>query len=161
MRQHFRDVHPMDLIKVPKEGRFNRCKHCGMHVHPLYPRHRLSKECQVGIERRQQQEMAETTTLALRQQFTIHSDVLERVEVYKYLGRMMAQDDDNTQAIRAQLRKVRVTWARVGKVLWGENTPTTVAAKFYLAIIQAILLYGSKMWVISPQAMARLEGFHI
>jgi hypothetical protein len=26
MRQHFRDVHPMDLVKVPKEGRFDRCK---------------------------------------------------------------------------------------------------------------------------------------
>jgi hypothetical protein len=73
----------------------------------------------------------------------------------------MAQDDDNTQAVRAQLRKARATWARVGKVLWGEHTPPTVAAKFYLAIVQAILLYGSKTWVISPQAMARLEGFHI
>ncbi len=26
MQQHFRDVHPMDLVKVPKEGRFDRCK---------------------------------------------------------------------------------------------------------------------------------------
>jgi hypothetical protein len=66
----------------------------------------------------------------------------------------MAQDNDDTQAVRAQLRKARATWARVGKVLRGENTPPTVAAKFYLAISQAILLYGSKTWVISPQAMA-------
>ncbi len=91
--------------------------------------------------------------LALRQQFTIHSEVLKRVEVYKYLGRMMAQDDDDTQAIRAQLWKARATWARVGKVLWGENTFPTVAAKFYLAIVQAILLYGSETWVIYLQAM--------
>ncbi len=74
---------------------------------------------------------------------------------------MMAQDNDDTQAVRAQLWKARATWARVGKVLRGENTPPTVAAKFYLAIVQAILLYGSKTWVISPQAMAQLEGFHI
>jgi hypothetical protein len=51
--------------------------------------------------------------------------------------------------------------ARDGKVLWGENTSPTVAAKFYLAVVQAVLLYGSKTWVISPQAMAQLEGFHI
>ena len=74
---------------------------------------------------------------------------------------MMAQDDDDTQAIRAQLWKARATWARVGKVLRGENTSPTIAAKFYLAVVQAILLYGSKTWVIPPQAMARLEGFHI
>ncbi len=67
---------------------------------------------------------------------------------------MMAQDDDDTQAVRAQLRKARATWARVGKVLRGENMPPTVAAKFYLAIVQAILLYGSQKWVISPEAMA-------
>jgi hypothetical protein len=73
----------------------------------------------------------------------------------------MAQDDDDAQAIRTQLRKACATWAQVGKVLWGENTPPTVAAKFYLAVVQAILLYGSETWVISPQAMAQLEGFHI
>ncbi len=99
--------------------------------------------------------------MALRQQYTIHGNVLERVEVYKYLGRMMAQDNNDAQAIRAQLRKAHATWARIGKVPRRENTPPTVAAKFYLAVVQAVLLYGSKTWVISPQAMVRLEGFHI
>jgi hypothetical protein len=107
------------------------------------------------------QEAAVTAAWALHQQFTIHSNVLERVEVYKYLGWMMAQDDDDAQAIRAQLRKARATWARVGKVLRGENTSPTVAAKFYLAVVQAVLLYISETWVIFPQAMAQLEGFHI
>jgi hypothetical protein len=161
MRQHFHDVHLMDLVKVPKEGRFDRCEQCGMQVHPLYPRHWLSKECQVGVEKRQQREAVVTAALALHQQFTIHGNVLERVEVYKYLGRMMAQDNNDTQAVRAQLRKARATWAWVGKVLWGENTSPTVAAKFYLAVVQAILLYVSEKWVISPQDMAHLEGFHI
>ncbi len=92
--------------------------------------------------------------MALHQQFTIHGNVLEWVEVFKYLGWMMAQYDNNTQAIRAQLRKARATLARVGKVLWGENTSPNDAAKFYLAVVQAVLLYGSKTWVISPQAMA-------
>jgi hypothetical protein len=110
---------------------------------------------------RQEQEVAVTAALALCQQFTVHGDVYKRVKVYKYLGRMMAQDDDDTQAIRAQLQKAHATWARVGKVLRGENTSPTVAAKFYLAVVQAVLLYGSKTWVISRQAMARLEGFYI
>jgi hypothetical protein len=74
---------------------------------------------------------------------------------------MMAQDDNDAQAICTQLWKAHTTLARVGKVFWGENTSPAVAAKFYLAVVQAVLLYGSKTWVISPQAMARLEGFHI
>jgi hypothetical protein len=161
MRRHFRDVHPKDLVKVPKEGKYRRCTRCGMQVDPRYPRHQFTKECQVGVERRKQREAAVTSALALRQQFTVHGEALERVEVFKYLGRLLAQDDDDIQAIRAQLRKARATWARVGQVLRAENVPPRVAAKFYKAVVQAVLLYGSETWVLSATALASLEGFHI
>ena len=36
-----------------------------------------------------------------------------------------------------------------------------MSAKFYKAIVQSVLLYGSETWVLSPAVMARLEGFHI
>ena len=73
----------------------------------------------MGVEERQQREVAVTSTLALRQQFSVNGEALEleRVEVFKYLGRLLAQDDDDIQGIRAQLRKARGTWARVGQVL--------------------------------------------
>jgi hypothetical protein len=161
MRRHFRDVHPKDLVKVPKEGKFRRCWRCGMQVNPKFTGHQATKECQVGVERRQQREAAVTSALALRQQFSVHGEALERVEVYKYLGRLLAQDDDDIQAIRAQLRKARATWARVGQVLRAENVPPRVAAKFYKAVVQAVLLYGSETWVLSTAALASLEGFHI
>ena len=76
---------------------------------------------------------------------------------------LLAQDDDNTQVIRVQLRKARGTWARVRvrQVLRAENVPPLVAAKFYKAVVQAVLLYGSKTWVLSTAALASLEGFHI
>jgi hypothetical protein len=83
------------------------------------------------------------------------------VEVFKYLGHLLAQDDDDIQAIPIQMQKARATWARVGQVLWSKNASPAIAARFYQAIIQAILLYGRKTWVISRTAMARLEGLHI
>ncbi len=49
----------------------------------------------------------------------------------------------------------------MGQVLRGEHTPPRVTAKFYKAVVQAVLLYGSETWVLSPTALARLEGFHI
>ena len=115
----------------------------------------------MGVERKQQREAAVTSALALRQQFYVHGNTLERVEVFKYLGRLLAQDDDDIQAIRAQLRKARATWARVGQVLRAENVPPRIAAKFYKAVVQAVLLYGSETWVLSTAALAGLEGFHI
>ncbi len=109
MHRHFLDIHPLDLVMVPKEGCYARCERCGMQVNPSYSCHQLSKECQVRVERRRQRETAILSALALRQQFTVHGDILEHIEVFKYLGWMMAQDDDNIQAIRAQLRKARAT----------------------------------------------------
>jgi hypothetical protein len=161
MRRHFWDVHPLDLVIVPKEGCYLRCERCGMQVNPLYPCHWCSKECQVGVERRKQRKTAVSSALAFRQQLTVRGDVLQHVEVYKYLGRLMAQDDDDIQAIWAQIWKARATWARVGQVLRSKNASPFVAAQFYQAIVQAILLYSSKTWVISRTALVRLKGFHI
>ena len=161
MRRHFRDLHPLDYVVVAKEGRYPRCPHCSMQTNPRYPAHINTKECRVGTERRHQRDMAVQSALALRQQFTVHGDVLERVEVFRYLGRLLLQDDNDIQAVRSQLRKARGTWARVGQVLRKENTPPWVSAKFYRAIVQSVLLYGSKTRVLGPAVMARLEGFHI
>jgi hypothetical protein len=66
-----------------------------MQVNPAYPRHIRTKECQIGVERCAQRESAVASALALRRQFTVHGDALERVKVYKYLGRLLAQDDDD------------------------------------------------------------------
>ena len=70
MWHHFWDVHPKDLVMVPTEGKSRRCDRCGMQVDPRYPRHRFTKECQVGVERKKQREAAVTSALALRQQFS-------------------------------------------------------------------------------------------
>jgi hypothetical protein len=103
-------VHPQDLVKVPpEEGRFDRCDRCGMQVNPTYSRHRFSQECQVRTKRKQQRETAVASALALRQQFSVHCNVLERVEVFKYLGRLLSQDDNDIQAICAQMRKTHAT----------------------------------------------------
>jgi hypothetical protein len=85
--------------------------------------HINTKECSVETARRHQRDMAVQSALALRQQFTVHGDVLERVEVFRYLGRLLSQDDDDIQAVRSQLCKARGTWAWVGQVLRRENAP--------------------------------------
>ena len=36
-----------------------------------------------------------------------------------------------------------------------------VAAKFYKAVKQSVLLYRSKTWTLTETVLARLEGFHI
>jgi hypothetical protein len=87
--------------------------------------------------------------------------ILERVEVFKYLARLLAQDNEDVQAIHQQLQKARGTWAKLGQILTAENTPPCVSANFYKAVIQSVLLYGSEMWNMTTTAFKQLEGFHI
>jgi len=161
MRRHFRDVHPKDLVQLQHEGFYPWCERCGMQCNPSYPTDINTKECRAGTERQHQRDMAVVrSALALCEQFHVHGQVLERVEVYKYLGRLLSQDDEDVQAVCAQIRKARATWARVS-VLRAQNATPRISAKFYVAVVQSLLLYGSETWVLSKTATARLDGFHI
>ncbi len=71
---------------------------------------------------------------------------MEKVDLFCYLGRIFAQDDNNVQAVRSQIKKARGIWARFGQVLQVDNTPPKVRAKFNKAVMQSVLLYSSKTW---------------
>ncbi len=111
--------------------------------------------------RRKQYEAAEAARVALARTFKAYGEDLERVEVFKYLGRLLAYDDNDSQAMRANLKKVRKSWAQVSHVLRAENASPKVCGVFYKAVVQAVLLFGSEMWKLSPASLKSLEGFHI
>jgi len=46
-------------------------------------------------------------------------------------------------------------------VLRAENATARTCGMFYKATVQAILLFGSETWSLSPTSVERLEGFHI
>ncbi len=108
-----------------------------------------------------QRDSAITLALALRQLFYVEGEVLEKVESFRYLERILTQDDDDIRAVRSQIKKAREIWARVGQVLQADNTPPKVSTKFYKAVMQSVLLYGSETWNLTKTTLARLEGFHI
>ncbi len=86
---------------------------------------------------------------------------MEKVELFRYLGQILAQDNKDIQAVRNQIKKARSIWSPVGQVLQADNTPPRISAKLYKAVVQSVLFYGSKTWNLSSTALAWLEGFHI
>jgi hypothetical protein len=42
-----------------------------------------------------------------------------------------------------------------------DHTPPKVSAKFYMAVAQSVLLYGSKTWNLTTTTLAWLEEVHI
>jgi hypothetical protein len=45
-------------------------------------------------------------------------------------------------------------------ILSSDGADSKTMARFYLAVVQAKLLYGSKTWVLSRRLLDRLEHFH-
>jgi len=110
------------------------------------------------VERRTQRDSAITSALALWQLFYVEGEVLEKVESFWYLRRILAQDDDDIRAVRSQLKKAWGIWAQVGQVLQVDNTPLKVSAKFYKAVVQSVLLYVKKYAHVELWTRDRTSG---
>ena len=97
---------------------------------------------------------------ALEVGFTAYGEDLERVEEFKYLGRLLTMDDTDTQAIRSNLTKARKAWKMISRLLRSENMKPRVCGMFFKAVVQAVLLYGSETWVLTESVLRCLEGFY-
>jgi hypothetical protein len=157
--------HPQDLVCIPAKGSqpLPGCKQCGLQtpVEDLNGGHHHTELCQRGWERWCQHAAATRSQQALNHVFTCNGDKLDRVEVFRYLGRLIAYDDANTQAMRSNLRKARGCWAWILRVLRADNSSPRMSGMFYKATVQAVLLYGSETWSLPLSSVKRLEGFHI
>ena len=80
-------------------------------------------------------------------------------EVFKYLGRLLAMGDSDSQAVHACLKKTCRVWARLSNVLQRENASPRTCGKFFQAIVQAVLLYGIESWDLRGALVKQLRGF--
>jgi hypothetical protein len=88
--------------------------------------------------------MKREQTRARTTRFKIGDEELETVKEFKYLGRITSDDDDDDlPAVRDNLR-TRARWARVSRVLTREGATAKMMGKFYLAVVQSVLLYEPK-----------------
>ncbi len=73
----------------------------------LYGKHQCTRLSHEGWERRKQYEATVAARIPLARTFMAYGEDLERVEVFKYLGRLLAYNDNDSQAMRSNLKKVR------------------------------------------------------
>jgi hypothetical protein len=85
---------------------------------------------------------------------------IEQVKEFKYLGRIIRQDDNDLSAVEWNLKQARQEWGSIRRLLLKKSASPKTMAKFYKAIVQSVLLYGSESWVLSVHSKRKLESFH-
>jgi hypothetical protein len=104
--------------------------------------------------------MEEKNRTADQVEFSVNGTGIEKVGSFKYLGRILSEDDNDWPAIRANIQKARQRWGQIARILAREGASTKVMGYFYKAIVQAVLLYATETWVVTEHSMKALNSFH-
>ena len=162
MRRHFRSRHPNDIIIIEEEGLLPQCELCGLFQKNVHTeKHRTSADCKHFQESKMKRKQETMQQSAKSIEFFMGGRQINKVKIFKYLGRMITDEDDDLPAMELQLKKARGAWGRIGKILKKKTKSNPkVMATFYKVIIQSILLYGSESWIMNDYMKAKLNSFH-
>ena len=79
------------------------------------------------------------------------------VTSFRYLGRVISAADDDWPAVVRNLYRARAVWRRMTCILSRERAAPRVSGFFLMATVQAVLLFGSETWVVTPR-MGKAQG---
>ena len=91
--------------------------------------------------------------------FQAHGRPLEKVTLFKYLGRVLTEEDDDWPEVVVNLKNVRKSWARLTRILIREGARPRVSGMFFKMLLQAMLLFGSETWLLTPHMERALGSF--
>jgi hypothetical protein len=80
--------------------------------------------------------------------FTACNAPLNSEHMFKHLGWLLSNTDDEWLALHKNLTKARKRWATVSRVLAREGASPRVLAMFYKVVVQSVPLYGCETLVV-------------
>lgn len=158
MRRHFAFRHRQAHLEIAGE-RHERCQVCGMFTANA-DAHPQTSTCKAVARRRRNEDLSARQAAADTVQFILDGGPIERVDSFRYLGRILAENDSDSRCVDEQLKRARQRWARLARILKREGANARCMAVFYLTIVQAVLLYGADSWTLSRRDIRALESFH-
>jgi exonuclease III len=161
MRKHFRARHIWDTIIVEEEGRLPRCVGCGLFQRNVGLKHQQTADCIRWTKTRKDRETDKVNKETVAETVFYVQDVpIETVMEFKYLGRVVKNDDGDWPAVIQNVKKATATWGRICRILSKEGANPKAMASIYKAVVQAVLLYGSESWVLTQSMEKKLQSFH-
>ena len=85
---------------------------------------------------------------------------LDVTTAFPYLRRMGMYNNSDWAAFYSNLRKAHRIWGMVEKVMGKTGATIKPRLMVYKAVVWAVLMYGSEIWLLTDAMMTVLEGFH-
>ena len=73
---------------------------------------------------------------------------------------MLSSSNIYWTAVEQNLWMEQINRGLLAKILGREEEYRRMAGRFYVVVVQEVLLFGSKKWVLIPRLEKALEGFH-
>jgi hypothetical protein len=159
MYRHFCHRHNEAKLIIQDDGECDRCQLCGMFAVNM-KQHQGTRTCKKARARRNNEQMQDKQAQAEDVKFVVYGKELERVRNFKYLGRVFTDNDDDTKSIEDNIKKARQRWNCIANIMKREGANAKTMAKIYLAVVQAVLLYGADSWAVSDRNLRKLRTFH-
>ena len=164
MRVHFVHRHVHDTVVMLEEGNLPlpRCPCCNLQVtrKALNGRHLGTLQCKKGAERKRRRLAKTETRENAERAFHAYGKPMEAVSEFRYLERLLTATDDDWPAVAGNIRKAKVSWGRLARVLGREGADPKVSRSFYTAVTQQVLLFGAETWVLTRKMNSALDAFH-
>ena len=74
---------------------------------------------------------------------SVYGTPLTAVPLFKYLGRTMSSSNNNWTVVKHNLWRAQDKWGQLANILGREGDYRRTVGMFYVAVVQAVLLFGS------------------
>ena len=89
------------------------------------------------------------------------AECFEGVDYFNYFEHVLHRSEEDWPAVLHNIGKERQFCGRLGRLLSREGADPIVSETFYQAVVQSVLLFGVKTWVLTETMMQKLEGVHL
>ena len=80
--------------------------------------------------------------------------------MFLYLGQTITYNNSDWAAVYLNLRKARRRWGIIARVLKSIGETVRSWRAMYKEVTQLVMLYGSKIWVVTGEILKVLMAFH-
>ena len=102
---------------------------------------------------------AEEEREATARAFRAYGRPLEMVTSFRYLGRVISEEDNDWLAVARNLSWTRAVWSKMARILRREGVSLKVSRLCFKAMVQVVLLFRSDTWVVTPRMGKAMRGY--